>query len=146
MVPVRVEVPVPTPVVVERVETVEVEKPGPVRAEAPEQAYRPALVHEKLLFLFERQLCLTPEQRRHFGKVLRDRQEEIEAYHRDIRASKVFRPREYSRTIREIQAASYARMGTSLDAPQAREFSGLIAEGRLGDAVAFTLEPGMTVE
>lgn len=143
-VPVPVEVPVQVPVVVERIETVaveEVEKPAVERSATPGVT----LVHEKMLFLFERQLRLAPDQRRHFSKVLEERQEEIEAYHREIRASGIFRPREYSRNIREVQAASYARMGTALDPVQARDFQGLVAEGRLGDAVAFTLDPGMAV-
>ncbi len=145
-VPVRIEVPVErlVPVFVERERA---EAPVPERRADPAPAAQDdaALPREKVVFLFERELSLEPWQRAHAEQVLRERGREVEAYHREVRASGVFVAREYERRVAAIQSASYARIGEVLDGPQYRRFAELLAQGRLGDAVVFEIDTGMAV-
>lgn len=144
-VPVRIETPVASPS-----PRVEKESP-PVRAaerpllQARPEPSGPALACEKMLFLFERELDLQPSQRQHMAEVLRTREKEIEAYHEEVRASGVFREREYTRRVREIQDRCYERMGDVLDERQHRRFLEVLAHGKLGDAIEFEVGPEMVV-
>lgn len=145
-VPVRVEVPVEVPKIVEkiRVETRTIEKEIPA---APTVA-KPAgttLAHEKMLFLFERELDLRGDQRHFMEEVLAQREKDIAEVQRDILRSGIFRTRDYDLRIRAIQAASYEKMAEVLNEPQHRRFSGLVTEGRLGDAVVFETPASLTV-
>ncbi|MFN3484013.1 MAG: hypothetical protein ACK44W_00785 [Planctomycetota bacterium] len=92
-----------------------------------------------------RELELAPVQQAQVADILRERQEAIEAYHRELRASGVFRPKEYERRVGAIVDLSYSRIAQVLDAAQNRKFAELIRTGRLGDAVPFDIEPHMVV-
>jgi len=145
-VPVRVEVLREVPTIIEkvRVETRMVEKSSPPPGTAP----RPsgiALAHERMLFLFERDLDLRAEQRRFMEDVLGAREEKIASYQKQIVESGVFTVAEYESQIRAIQAASYSKMGEVLDSHQHQRFQRLLEEGRLGDAVMFDVPPTVVV-
>jgi len=150
-VPVRVEVPVEVPKIVERVraETGSPEKESRAPAPAPVTDPRPidgtTLAHEKMLFLFERELDLRAEQRRFMTEVLANRQLQIAGLQKGIVASGVFRPREYDAQVKAMQAASYEKMAEALNEPQRIRWKALIAEGRLGDAVQFEVPPTLVV-
>lgn len=137
---VEVQIPVEIPVVVER-RTVE---PSGAELRSDPQI-REGQANVRMLFLFERELSLSDEQVLHIERVLKDREVEIEDYHRQLRESRIFVAREYSARIRRIQRDSYDRIGTVLDSAQYRRFVRLLEEGRVGDGVAFTIEPGMVV-
>jgi hypothetical protein len=92
-----------------------------------------------------RELELAPVQQSQVAEILRQRQEAVEAYHRELRASGVFRPRDYDRRVGAIVDLSYSRIAQVLDAAQSRKFSELVRTGRLGDAVPFDIEPHMVV-
>jgi hypothetical protein len=145
-VPVRVEVPVEVPKIVEkvRVETRMIERQVPAVA-APERPAGTYLAHEKMLFLFERELELRADQRRFMEEVLAHRELEIAEHQRSIVDSRIFRVGEYENWVRATQAASYEKMAEVLDETQRRRFAGLLAEGRLGDAVMFEVPPTMVV-
>jgi hypothetical protein len=140
-VPIRVEVPVEVPKIVERVrvETRIVEKvvvqPGTVAGGV-------ALAHEKMLFLFEREVNLRPEQRHSLEELLSLREKEIETYQSEIRASHILHMRTYERRIQEIQGAYYQKMGRALDEEQRDRFADLVLQGRLGDAIVFDAGSG----
>jgi len=142
----RVEVPVEVPKIVEmvRVETRTIEKDTPA-AKVPPKPAGVTLAHEKMLFLFERELDLKAEQRRFMEKVLAERELEIAEVQRSIIATGIFRARDYESRVRAMQAASYERMGEVLDEPQRHRLVGLLAEGRLGDAVMFEVPPTLVV-
>lgn len=149
-IPVREEAPVEVPVAREttRAESQSTSELAPEtakRAEGLENRSASLGPQEKMLFLFERELALTGEQRRHFVGVLQERILEVEEYNRRIDQSKVFSRREYSARIRAIRARSYERMAEILDSAQNQRFRQLVAEGRLGDAVAITIDPNWTV-
>lgn len=149
VVPASVEVPIEVPVSAPatrndtQVAVPTAKKTAETRAEA--QSSAPLGPQEKMLFLFEREVNLTPDQRSHFVQVLRDRAVEIEDVNRRIADSKIFSRRSYSVTIRAIRARSYERMAEVLDSAQYRRFQQLVTEGRLGDAVAIPLQPDWTV-
>ena len=98
-----------------------------------------------MLVTFDRQLSLTADQKKHFETVLQDRQEVIEGYHRQLRASKVFVPREYDRRMAEIQTSHYDRLGSVLDAEQYRKFMKMLADKAQGDSLGFPIEPDMVI-
>lgn len=141
-IPVRVEVPVEVSKIIEKTRT-EMRVPEEKARPAPEPASvaRPidgtALAHEKMLFLFERELDLRAEQRRFMAEVLANRQLQIAELQKGIIASGVFRPLEYDTQVKALQAASYEKMSEILDETQRVRWKALIAEGRLGDAVQF---------
>lgn len=147
-VPLRVEVPIDVPT-----SRPDVEKRTPAEETTAKTNERrteagssvPLASQEKMLFLFERELALTVDQRRHFVEVLRERALEIEEINRRIADSRIFSRSEYSRTIRGIRARSYERMAEVLDSVQNRRFRQLVAEGRLGDAVAIAIDSSWTV-
>jgi hypothetical protein len=151
----RVEVPVPfrveVPVEVTRaVEKASIEPRANLEKEPRPQA--PAsqnpgmlLAHEKMLFLFERELDLKPEHRRFMEAVLTQREKEIAAYQKDIIASGIFRVREYEYRVKAMQAVSYEKMGEVLEGAQRQRFACLVGEGRLGDAVAFEVPNTLVV-
>lgn len=146
-VPVAVKevVPVEVPVPVERVRTeVQVIEKTVHTSRAEERSALPPSC-DRMLFLFERELRLTGEQRRHMESVLKEREGRIESYNAHVRSSGVFSRRAYSRRIREIRAESYGWMAEVLDASQLPRFRELIAAGRLGDAVAFRIDPNLVV-
>lgn len=92
-----------------------------------------------------RELELTPAQQAQVADILRERRQAIEAYHRELRASGVFRPRDYDRRVGALVDLSYSRIGQILDSAQNRKFAELVRTGRLGDAVPFDIEPHMVV-
>ncbi|HXG60048.1 MAG TPA: hypothetical protein VNO22_01625 [Planctomycetota bacterium] len=92
-----------------------------------------------------RELELSSAQQTQVAEILRQRQEAVEAYHRELRASGVFRPRDYDRRVGTIVDLSYTRIAQVLDAAQNRKFAELVRTGRLGDAVPFDIEPHMVV-
>jgi hypothetical protein len=98
-----------------------------------------------MLCNFDRELSLTVDQKKHFEAVFRDRQEVIEAYHRELRASKVFVPREYDRRIAEIQTLHYDRAGSVLNAEQYRKFVKMLSEKAQGDSIGFPIEADMVI-
>ncbi len=150
-VPVRVEVPVEVPKIVEkertdlRIPEKESRPTAPAVASEPRPIGGTSLAHEKMLFLFERELDLRAEQRRFMAEVLADRQLQIAELQKGIVASGVFRPREYDAQVKALQAASYEKMSEVLDEPQRFRWKALIAEGRLGDAVQFEVPPTLVV-
>lgn len=148
-VPVRVEVPVETPVAppANRSTNTQVAVPtaNPAEKRAEDSTSAPLGPQEKMLFLFEREIDLAPGQRAHFVQVLRERAVEIEDVYRRIAETKHFSRRGYSATIRAIRARSYERMAEVLDSAQNQRFRQLVAQGRLGDAVAIELQPDWTV-
>ncbi len=145
-VPVRVEVPVEVERRVEE-KTQVAETPANTKVErrAEVTPSAPLAPQEKMLFLFERELDLTADQRRHFVQVLADRRLEIEEVNGRIAEAKIFSRSTYSATIRALRAKSYERMAEVLDGAQHRRFVALVREGRLGDAVALTIDPAWTV-
>jgi hypothetical protein len=145
-VPVRIEVPVEVTKIVEkvRVETRTIEK----ESRACPAASKPsgtALAHEKMLFLFERELDLRAEQRRFMEDVLLEREKEIASYQKEVVASGIFRVKEYEYRVKAFQAVSYAKMGEALEGTQRQRLAALVAEGRLGDAVMFEVPPTLVV-
>lgn len=153
-----VEVPVPAPASVPPAaipdvalpETPAAIPPAPAvrRAAAPALAPMPAGVaraHDRMLFLFQRELGLQAVQRAHFARALRDREAEIRRVQDAVRASKVFDVKSYTRRIRSLQLDSYDRMAAVLDVTQTRRFHDLLAEGRIGDAVQFDVDDDIVV-
>lgn len=145
----RIEVksPVETPRVIDdaRVETRTLERPAPAAPASGRTVTATELAHEKMLFLFERELDLRGDQRRFMEEVLARRELEITDLQRGIVASGIFRVREYDDRIRALQASSYEKMKEVLDEPQRRRFEGLLAEGRLGDGIQFAIPPNMVM-
>ena len=127
------------PIVVEQVRP----EPAPVqkvvRSEIHQVEVPPvlSLAQEKMLFLFERELSLSPEQRRYMVQVLGRREQEIAEVQKGVLTSGILRTREYDLRVREIQAVSYAKMAEILDQTQRLRWDRLMAEGRLGDAISF---------
>jgi Spy/CpxP family protein refolding chaperone len=123
--------------------TVTLEKTEEIRS-VPAQVPPPEFDH--MLFLFARELDLTAKQEHTIEDVLRDRQKEIERVQDGVRRSHRFRRGEYVQRIEDLKAISYAQMGQCLSPAQHRRFQELLAEGRLGDAIAFTLPEGTIIE
>jgi hypothetical protein len=112
-----------------------------VSAPKPPSAGDPRLLEGVLT----RELELTPAQQAQVTDILQERRQAIEAYHRELRASGVFRSRDYDRRVGAIVDLSYSRIGRILDGAQSRKFAELVRTGRLGDAVPFDIEPHMVV-
>ena len=98
-----------------------------------------------MLFLFERELVLTPEQRGHFVEMLKERERAVEGVHEKICRENVMSRAEYVTRIEVIKQTGYARMGECLGVAQERRFREILAEGRFGDAIVFEHPPGLVV-
>lgn len=122
-------------------------RPAPETAPAalPAPAGKLIAVQQVLLLCTERELGLSPEQRRHVEEAMLQRQAEVAAYQDEIRRTRVLREREYDRRIREIMGASYARMSQVFGSAQNRRFMDLLADGRLSDGVEFELDPDIVI-
>lgn len=104
-----------------------------------------SLDRERTLLQLEAGLGLSPEQRRHFEVVLLEREGAIEAFHAEIRASKVLWTWGYDKRIREILASSQARMTAVLSPEQTRRFYGLYEQGTVTEGVSFEITPELTI-
>lgn len=134
-----------SPLVVEtpRVETAGVQV-SPARPNAAPKAAGP-YGPEAVLAALDRELELTAGQRAQVEKILHGRQEEIERYHAQIRASGLFRPREWESRVADLLTGSYVRIGALLDSRQNFRFGEMVAARRLADPVEFEPEPHMVV-
>jgi hypothetical protein len=113
---------------------------GPLPDEVlePHKLNRPTIVA-----LLERELSLSPAQRRRVEEAFLRREREIDAHHRQIREVGAFSGEAYHRHMQELRASSYREVGQALDAPQHRRFLELVAGGSLNDVIGFPLEEGM---
>lgn len=118
-------------------------EPAPATPRARERAVEVDLT--AMLLLFQREMDLTADQRRHFEKMLQERDEVIEQVQDDIRRANLFDRSDYTDRINAVKAIFYERMGRCLDALQHRRFLEILAQGRFGDAIAFELPPGIEV-
>ena len=155
----RMDVPVLVPVVVEAPVEVKKTVEGEVGTGEPVERVVPLAVsqpqvprwsllpshQDRILFLFDRQVDLSKDQRRHFADVFLSRDAEIKAYQAQITRSGIFNVPEYRVKIREMIAESYDRMAHALDSQQQQLFYSIVAAGRLGDAVEFEMDPGLVV-
>jgi len=95
--------------------------------------------------MLDRELGLSSDQRRQIEAIFLDRQSEVDAYHREVRASGVFHEKGYRRRIEDIRVRSYARMEASLDSRQAPRFRDLLYGGAFGDAIVFDIDSNLVV-
>jgi hypothetical protein len=93
----------------------------------------------------EHRLELSAPQRAQIEDILAQRRDEIDRCHLEIRASGVFRPREWERRVGDILAASYGRIASVLDSRQAMRFGELVAQRAIADPVEFEPDPGMVI-
>jgi hypothetical protein len=149
-VPVRVEVPVPVePPMTQVGEVVNGDRPAQEKPPAPpvygghSLPYGAALGRKNMMFLFEREIDLRPDQRRFMEDVLVERDRAIESVQNEIRASGVFQARQYDRQVNALQGASYQKMAQVLAPEQQQRFAELVAQGRIGDSIEFELGPNM---
>lgn len=141
----RVSVPAEKPVIEgARVETSSVEKVGHSSRSPLTESKAPAAL-EKQLFFFELELDLSPDQRQRMEQILVRREQGIKELQRRIVDSGVFHVREYDYQVRQLQAVSYEEIAGVLNGDQRRRWAGLIAEGRVGDAVLFEVLPSLVV-
>jgi hypothetical protein len=91
----------------------------------------------------ERELGLSSDQRRQVEAIFLDRQVEVDAYHREVKASGVFSQKSYSLRITDLRLRHYARMEACLDSRQARRFHELLHSGTFGDGIAFEIDPNL---
>lgn len=104
----------------------------------PHVRNRPAIVA-----LLERELSLSPDQRRQVEDVLFRREREIDGHHRQLRAVGAVSGRAYHRHMQELRALSYIQIGQALDSEQHRRFLELVAAGALNDGIGFAMDEGM---
>lgn len=124
------------------------ERPAPVRSVAApvplNSVAEPHLVNRpRILFLLERELRLSPDQRRHVESVFFYREQEIESHHRQIRAVGAISGQAYHRHMQELRGRSYGQVEQVLDADQHGRFLELLAAGALNDLIAFPMNDGM---
>jgi hypothetical protein len=103
-----------------------------------------ALLREKIALL-QHELSLTPSQRLHVEKALRERDSEVAAFHAEIRSSKVLLIWAHDKKAREILAASQARIAAILTPEQSRRYFEILESGRLAEGVSFEISPDLTV-
>jgi hypothetical protein len=114
---------------------------GPVpKSAAPEPA-----AWRKMAAALEKDILLTAIQRASLERILREREEEIQACHQEMRNSGVIDIRRYEWQTGQMKDVWFLRLDALLDRSQHELFVALVQKGYLNEGLAFTVEPGMTV-
>jgi len=114
-------------------------EPKPAAAETGRAAWR------KMAAVLEKDILLTAIQRASLERILREREEEIQACHQEMRTSGVIDIRRYEWQTGQMKEVWFLRLDSLLDRSQHELFVALVQKGFLNEGLAFTVEPGMTV-
>lgn len=116
----------------------------PATDEAEDVALEPHhLNRPTIVALLERELSLSPAQRRRVEEAFLRRERAIDAHHRQIREVGAFSGEAYHRHMQDVRASSYREVAQALDTAQHRRFLGLVTRGALNDVIGFPIEEGM---
>ena len=116
----------------------------PVSDTLPKAVPEPHVQNRPLIVaLLERELSLSPGQRRQVEEVLLRREREIDLHHRQLRTVGAVSGQAYHRHMQELRALSYSQVGQVLDTDQHRKFLALLADGALNDLIGIAMDEGM---
>jgi len=96
-----------------------------------------------MVALLERELSLSPDQKRRVDEIFHRRSGEIGAHHRELRAAGAISGSAYHRRMQDLRALSYAQVGQVLDSGQHRRFLEIVGSGRLNDVIGFPIDDAM---
>jgi len=99
----------------------------------------------KMLRTLDQAVGLSSVQQPAFEQVLRERENEIQAYLKSIRVSGILDVRDYEWQSDLMKGSWYRRMDALLDRAQHERFLALLEKGFLNEGLELTIEPGMTV-
>jgi hypothetical protein len=128
------------PAAIPQPEPVELRKRSETVSVAPS-----ALSSRKQLQLLEREVILTTIQQIAVEQALRDREDEIKAWHEGIRRAGLIDIRHYEWQVGLMKEAWFRKIDAVLDREQHEQLVVLVGKGFLNEGLAFTVEPGMTV-
>ena len=114
-------------------------EPKPASPDAAPAAWR------KMAAALEKDIPLTALQRGSLERILREREDEIQACHQEMRTSGVIDIRRYEWQTGRMKELWFLRIDALLDRSQQELFVALVQKGFLNEGLAFTVEPGMTV-